>query len=284
MALIICKECGNEVSDRASKCPKCGCPINNKEYKTMEKKRKTKYVSIFCISAVIILFLFASIISLDSSSTQETAGSTQETIQDKIQSETAKIEEKNNFIQSCETFTYKEIMRNPDNYSGKKVKFTGEVQQVSTGAFSSVALLVAVTKGDYGYYDDNIYCTYTYSDNESRIMEDDIITIYGICEGDYTYTSVLGAGITVPKIDIKYIQIEDLKSNISLEKYNQIQEGMTYEEVVSIVGEEGEVVSEVDIGYPEYATKLYSWSNDNGTMTITFQNNKVYSKMQYGLQ
>ena len=27
MALIKCKECGSMISDRATKCPKCGCPI-----------------------------------------------------------------------------------------------------------------------------------------------------------------------------------------------------------------------------------------------------------------
>ena len=29
MALIKCTECGHEVSDKASACPKCGCPIDN---------------------------------------------------------------------------------------------------------------------------------------------------------------------------------------------------------------------------------------------------------------
>jgi hypothetical protein len=29
MALIRCTECGNEVSDRARTCPKCGAPIGN---------------------------------------------------------------------------------------------------------------------------------------------------------------------------------------------------------------------------------------------------------------
>lgn len=28
MALIVCKECGREVSDKASVCPNCGCPIS----------------------------------------------------------------------------------------------------------------------------------------------------------------------------------------------------------------------------------------------------------------
>jgi len=29
MALIECNECGNQVSDKATSCPKCGAPINN---------------------------------------------------------------------------------------------------------------------------------------------------------------------------------------------------------------------------------------------------------------
>jgi hypothetical protein len=27
MALVPCSECGNQVSDKASACPKCGCPV-----------------------------------------------------------------------------------------------------------------------------------------------------------------------------------------------------------------------------------------------------------------
>lgn len=29
MSLIKCPECGNEISDKAAACPRCGCPINN---------------------------------------------------------------------------------------------------------------------------------------------------------------------------------------------------------------------------------------------------------------
>ena len=36
MALIKCPECGNEVSDKALSCPKCGFPIYN--YRVCEKK------------------------------------------------------------------------------------------------------------------------------------------------------------------------------------------------------------------------------------------------------
>ena len=31
MALINCSECGHQVSDKATTCPNCGCPINTNE-------------------------------------------------------------------------------------------------------------------------------------------------------------------------------------------------------------------------------------------------------------
>ena len=30
MALFKCKECGHDVSDKASVCPNCGCPVTEK--------------------------------------------------------------------------------------------------------------------------------------------------------------------------------------------------------------------------------------------------------------
>ena len=36
MSLIKCSECGKEISDKASSCPQCGCPINIIQNKTNE--------------------------------------------------------------------------------------------------------------------------------------------------------------------------------------------------------------------------------------------------------
>lgn len=124
------------------------------------------------------------------------------------------LSDKEKYIQSCNEYTYKEIARNPHEYLNKNVKFTGEVMQVTEtkGWFSdvtTVTVLLSVTKNEYDFYEDNVYCTYTYSKNESKILEDDIITIYGVCEGDYSYTSVLGSSITVPKVTIKYLDIHE---------------------------------------------------------------------------
>ena len=77
-------------------------------------------------------------------------------------------------------------------------------------------------------------------------------------------------------------------TKISLEEFNQIETGMSYEEVVEIVGGEGTVLSESDItGDGQYKTTIYSWDG-NGMLganaNVTFQGGKVISKAQFGLE
>ena len=70
MALINCKECGNEVSDKALSCPKCGAPIekpqeqktveavkNNESQKTQTINPKEKKSSTWKIIIVILIVL-----------------------------------------------------------------------------------------------------------------------------------------------------------------------------------------------------------------------------------
>ena len=100
------------------------------------------------------------------------------------------------------------MARNPDNFKGTNVKVTGEVIQALYG-YGSVSLRVNITKeGNYTtYYTDTIYVTYTPEEGEDKILEDDIITIYGTSDGEYTYTSTIGASVTLPYIKGKYIEI-----------------------------------------------------------------------------
>jgi hypothetical protein len=43
MALINCAECGNQVSDKAAACPKCGCPIEKQSQETPQAEEKHEY-------------------------------------------------------------------------------------------------------------------------------------------------------------------------------------------------------------------------------------------------
>lgn len=121
----------------------------------------------------------------------------------------AKQEEKN-FKAKCKTYTYQQIARNPEKFKGTNVKLTGEVVQALYGD-DSVDLRVNITKQGTYYisYTDTVYVTYDTEEGEDKILEDDIITIYGTSLGEYSYTSTVGVPITLPLIDGKYITIND---------------------------------------------------------------------------
>lgn len=117
---------------------------------------------------------------------------------------------KEDYMASCQTIDYKTLARNPDKYKGQSFKFTGEVMQVIEPTFgNTVTLLISVTKNpDIDIYTDNIYATVSVPDGVDRILEDDIITFYGDCEGMYNYESLLGQKISLPKISIKYYAVQ----------------------------------------------------------------------------
>ncbi|MCI6018434.1 MAG: hypothetical protein MRZ59_06250 [Clostridiales bacterium] len=102
----------------------------------------------------------------------------------------------------CESIAYDKLARNPDKYDGKMVKFTGQVVQ-TIGNSGLGALRVNVTKDRYGY-EDTVYVSYLI-DSSNRILEDDIITFYGVSMGLYSYESVMGATITIPEVLAVYI-------------------------------------------------------------------------------
>jgi len=80
------------------------------------------------------------------------------------------------------------------------------------------------------------------------------------------------------------------KQNVTFSQYNQIQTGMTYEQVVSIIGKHGEEMSQnrmegVPGVMPSITTIMYQWVNENGSnMNAIFQNNALIQKAQFGLK
>lgn len=109
------------------------------------------------------------------------------------------------FKKSSVSLNYKNVLRNPSTYEGKKVYWFGEVVQVVDKGEYRVN--VNCTKYQYigGYScSDTIYVEYSGSKN---LIEDDMIKIWGTMDGTITYTSVMGASITIPSVQAKYIDI-----------------------------------------------------------------------------
>ena len=107
----------------------------------------------------------------------------------------------------CKSYTFKEISRNPESYKGKYAYYKGEVEQVVSDE----------TEDEYGVYRINI----TYDDywtdaimvvfegklsDGSRLIEEDVVKMYGKLDGTYTYESIFGETITVPLFRAYYIE------------------------------------------------------------------------------
>lgn len=149
--------------------------------------------------------------SIVNSEEKQKAEVKQETEEEKAQrleqERIAKEQEETEFKEQCEEYTYEELARNPDKIKGKKVKLTGEVIQTLQGN-SSVDLRINITKSEYDFYTDTIYGVYVPEEGEDKILENDIVTIWGVAQGDYLYSSVLGSIVNLPLISINYIEIQ----------------------------------------------------------------------------
>ena len=74
------------------------------------------------------------------------------------------------------------------------------------------------------------------------------------------------------------------KLGITLAQFNSLTTGMTYEQVVSIVGFPGELQSEFNYG--DHVAKSYTFegSEDYSNAIINFSNNALDGKSQFGLK
>ncbi len=96
--------------------------------------------------------------------------------------------------------TYDQLARTPNDFIGFKIKFKGKVIQVLEGD-DIVQIRLAVNKN----YDTILYCEYEKSLVSSRVLEDDIITIYGVSTGLLSYKSTMGGTITIPSATVDRI-------------------------------------------------------------------------------
>lgn len=97
---------------------------------------------------------------------------------------------------------YKELARNPDQYIGKYLTYSGKVIQVIEGD-TEVQHRIAVNND----YDSVIYVSYPKNMVSSRVLEDDYVTIYGMSMGLLSYQSTMGGKITIPSVYLDRIEL-----------------------------------------------------------------------------
>ncbi len=77
------------------------------------------------------------------------------------------------------------------------------------------------------------------------------------------------------------------KPGISKAEFDQIQNGMSYDEVKAIIGSDGEVLSESGQAGEQFHTIMYKWDGEKGfgaNANFMFQEGKLQNKAQFGLK
>ena len=114
-----------------------------------------------------------------------------------------------------------------------------------------------------------------------------VIIVIAIVGGTQTSTNNTQTSSSVNESEVQTTENEKTTTKdvkVTLEQYNQIKDGMTYEEVVEIFGGKESTSSESEIA--GIKSEIKTW-NGNGTFsvaTIGFTDGEVSSKSQTGLE
>ena len=100
---------------------------------------------------------------------------------------------------------------------------------------------------------------------------------------DLNYSQVRTNGDSFNRIRASVKEGSSLKNTIKVKStradFDRISEGMTYEQVVSIVGTSGELISSNELA--GIKSVMYSWKNASGSnISAVFQNGKLIQKVQ----
>ena len=106
-------------------------------------------------------------------------------------------------------YSYNTIARDSESYKDTKVKYRGKVLQEGDSGQGLHYIRFAVDSN----YDTVLFVTYDSGQVTGRILEDDILTIYGTVVGDYSYETVMGATVTLPWIHADIIDTSEVNMN-----------------------------------------------------------------------
>ena len=115
-------------------------------------------------------------------------------------------EHEKQFKQACTSIPYEKYARYPDDYTGTRIKVTGEIEsavfEALDGYFDSV-YYISIRQSEYGIYMYDHICVVISPDRfHTRLLEGDIVTFYGTLDGVYNYGYNL-----YPKLLISYYTI-----------------------------------------------------------------------------
>lgn len=203
--MTTCKHCGAEIAASAKVCPQCG------------GKNKPPIYKRWWFIAIIVLIVLSAIggsgSSSDSSASSSKATSKASASTDSSVASVAPEISEDDYKAECQTVDYKELCRYPEKYEGTKIVVKVKVSQIIDANFSGSekAWRTYTDNSGYGFYaDDEYYMLDKRGGDAVKILNDDIITVYGEFTGLEKITRALTSTTDeLPRIEVKYAELVD---------------------------------------------------------------------------
>lgn len=203
--MTTCKHCGAEIAASAKVCPQCG-----------GKNKPPIYKRWWFIVIIVLIVLSAIGGSSDSGKEGFEEGyknATSSKASASAASSVASVPEisEDDYKAECQTVDYKELCRYPEKYEGTKIAVKVKVSQIIDANFSGSekAWRTYTDNSGYGFYaDDEYYMLDKRGGDAVKILEDDIINVYGEFSGLEKITRALTSTTDeLPRIEVKYVDL-----------------------------------------------------------------------------
>lgn len=205
--MTTCKHCGAEIAASAKVCPHCG------------GKNKPPIYKRWWFIVIIVLVVLSAIGSSSDSGKKGFEEGYKDATSSKASASTAssvasvpEISE-DDYKAECQTVDYKELCRYPEKYEGTKIAVKVKVSQIIDANFSGSekAWRTYTDNSGYGFYaDDEYYMLDKRGGDAVKILDDDIINVYGEFTGLEKITRALTSTTDeLPRIEVKYADLVD---------------------------------------------------------------------------
>ena len=147
------------------------------------------------------VFMFVLVVSVNNNNGE---------VKDSGYSDETKTETKEEFITSCQEYQYKVLARNPDDYIGSRIVVDVKITQILQGGlFDSGEYYRVYTNDEYDFWSgDEFFMNDCRVDDDVKLLEDDIIRVYGEFDGMQSVKRALtGTKELVPAINAYYIEL-----------------------------------------------------------------------------
>ncbi len=209
--MITCKHCGAEIAESAKVCPQCG-----------SKNKPPIYKRWWFIAIIVLIVLSAIGGSSDSGKEGFKKGfeegyknATSSNASASTDSSVASVPEisEDDYKAECQSVDYKELCRYPEKYEGTNIVVKVKVSQIIDANFSGSekAWRTYTDNSGYGFYaDDEYYMLDKRGGDAVKILDDDIINVYGEFTGLEKITRALTSTTDeLPRIEVKYADLVD---------------------------------------------------------------------------